>query len=110
MKAVLGLLLLACPLRAEEEKGTVWYDSGGKVVLVEKPSAAKAAPEPWVPQWVAREERRDRALRGGYRRSGCRDGIYPAWGWGWSFPVRYCRPCPPPPCARPFSGIRVIIR
>ena len=109
MKAVLGLLLLALPLPAEEEKSTVWYDSGGKVVLVEKPSAAKTAPEPWVPRWVAREERRDRALRGGYRRSRNRDGIYPAWGrgWSWSYPVRYCRPLP---CTRPCSGIRVIIR
>lgn len=98
-------------LPAVESGETVWYDSKGRVAMVESPAAEKKAPAPWVPQWVAREERRDKALRGGYRRSrSFWNGAYSTWDWG--YPAFYCRPlpCAPIPCHRPFSGVRVIIR
>lgn len=114
MKAAwISLLPVAGILLAEEPKETVWYDSKGTVVAVEPAAAESRAPVRFVPQWVEREARRDKALRGdGYRRSrnGWADDGYVGWGWSW--PVRYCRPSPclPVPCARPFGGVRVIIR
>jgi hypothetical protein len=61
---------------------------------------------------VAREKRRDKALRGGYRRSRSSwdSAVYSTWDW--AYPAFHCRPapCPPLPCPRPFSGLRVIIR
>lgn len=113
MKAGLGLLLLPVALLSAEENGeTVWYDSKGRVAAVESPAAAKKAPAPWLPQWVAREKRRDKALRGGYRRSRSSwdSAVYSTWDW--AYPAFHCRPapCPPLPCPRPFSGLRVIIR
>lgn len=115
MKAGLGLLLLPVGLLpAAESEETVWYDSKGRVAAVENVSESKKAPAPWIPQWVAREERRDKALRGGgYRRSRFSwDGAVYDSGWGWASPAFYCRPayCAPVPCHRPFSGVRVIIR
>ena len=101
------LLVLTGALQAAEPEPTVWFDSKGKVALVEAP-AAKAR-EPFIPQWVAREERRDQALKGGTRHRRSR-----AWfssSWGWSCPVYgfgYCTPryyrC------FPSVGVRVIIR
>lgn len=112
MKAGFCLLLLAGFLRAEEEpEGTVWYDSKGEIAVIDPPAAGRQAKEPFVPQWGAREERRDRALRGGNHRRRSRAGdFYPVWGWG--FPLRSCHSSPwlPPACARPFPDIRVIIR
>jgi len=106
MKAGYCLLLLTGFLQAVEIEGTVWYDSKGQIVVVDGPAAEKKAPAPWIPQWVAREARRDKALRGGYRRSrSWSHDIYPVWGW--SYAVGYCRPSP---CARPFRGVSVIIR
>ena len=114
MKAAwISLLLSAGALHAEESGKTVWYDSKGTVVAVEEAGEESQAPVRFVPQWVKREEQRDKALRGdGYRRNrgAWTDGGY--IGWGWSWPARYCRstPCLPAPCARPFGGVRVIIR
>ena len=113
MKVGLGLLLLPLGILPAEEAGdTVWYDSKGRVAAVESPAVEKKAPAPWVPQWVAREERRDKALHGGYRRnrSSWDGAIYSTWDW--AYPAFHCRPVPwtPIPCARPFSGVRVIIR
>ena len=104
------LLLLTGLLQAGEIDGTVWYDSKGQIVVVDGP-AAKKAPAPWLPQWVAREARRDRALRGGYRRSrSWSNDIYPVWGWSYAVGYRRPTPCLPLPCARPFQGASVIIR
>ena len=112
MKAGCCLLLLAGFLHAEEEpQGTVWYASKGEIAMIDPPAAGRQAKEPFVPQWVTREERRGRVLRGGNRRSRSRaEDAYPVWGWG--FPARYCRPSPwlSRSCVRPFPGIRVIIR
>jgi hypothetical protein len=107
MKAAILLLVLGT-LQAAEPESTVWYDSKGKVVLVETP--AEKPPEPFIPQWVAREEeRRDRALKGDTRHRRSRAG--PSSPWGWSYPVvgfGYCTPrhyrC------FPSGGVRVIIR
>ncbi|QJE96169.1 hypothetical protein [Luteolibacter luteus] len=114
MKAGLGLLpLMAGLISAEESTDTVWYDSKGRVVVVESAAEAKKAAAPWLPQWVAREERRDKALRGDGRRrsrSSWDGAVYSTWDWG--YPAFYCRPspCVLVPCSRPFSGVRVIIR
>jgi hypothetical protein len=106
MKAAILLLVLGT-LQAAEPESTVWYDSKGRVVLVEAPAAK--APGPFIPQWVAREERRDRALKGGTRHR--RSRAWPSSAWGWSYPVYgfgYCAPhyyrC------FPSGGVRVIIR
>lgn len=106
MKAGIFFFLAVAALPAVEPEKTVWYDSKGKVVLIEEPAAK--APEPFVPQWVAREERRDRALKGGFRHRRSR-------GWsscpGWSYPLSGFH-CAMPRYYRcfPASGVRVIIR
>lgn len=117
MKAGWFLLLFAGILQAEEVEGTVWYNSKGEVVVVDGPAAEKKAPEPWLPQWVAREERRDRALRGGSPRRGRSwdgDAYAESSGvWDWSYPVGvyYPSPCLPSPRPTPiFRGPAVIIR
>lgn len=113
MKAGL-FLLLAGALQAGEIEGTVWYDSKGEVAWVEGPASEEKAREPWVPQWVAREARRDRELKGDYRRNGYRADGHAVWGG--FYPVtrwRSCRftPVYPRRCAAPtFRGIGVIIR
>jgi hypothetical protein len=106
MKAGMLFFLAAAALHAAEPEKTVWYDSKGKVVFVEEP-AAKAR-EPFVPQWVAREERRDRALKGGFRHH--RSRAWPS-SWGWSYPVYGCYFSAPRyyRCS-PATGVRVIIR
>lgn len=77
-RILIGALGLAAGAAAAEE--TVWYDASGEVVAVEETTAA---PEVFVPQWVARES--DRARResmGGTNR--WRGGSWwPAYGWGW---------------------------
>ena len=106
MKTGILFFLAIAALPAAEPEKTVWYDSKGKVVLVEE-TAAKA-PEPFVPQWVAREERRDRALKGGFRHR--RSHAWPS-SWGWAYPVygfRYTTPCSYR--CFPARGVRVIIR
>jgi hypothetical protein len=118
MKCVI-LILLAGSLPADSIEGTVWYDSKGKVAWVDGPAAEKKAAEPFVPQWIAREERRDRALRGGYRPHGRASSGWPAWGY-WSGVRPYDRSVATPlPCrafpssfriTRPSGGLRVIIR
>lgn len=106
MKTGIFFLLATAAVQAGEPGKTVWYDSTGKVALIE--ASPKRAPEPFVPLWVAREERRDRALKGGVRHHRNR-----TWSssWGWGYPVygfRYATPtyyrCVP------SAGIRVIIR
>ena len=118
MKPIL-FLLLAAAARASEVEGTVWYDAKGKVAWVDGPAAEKKAPAPFVPQWVAREERRDRALRGDYRPRGNASYDWPAWGyWSGLRPVYRngasfrCRSYPSPSfhITRPSGGVRVIIR
>ncbi|WP_367870183.1 hypothetical protein [Luteolibacter sp. Populi] len=114
MKAGL-LLLLTTALQATEIEGTVWYDAKGKIAVVDGPAAEKKAPEPFVPKWVAREERRDRALRGEFRHRTSRSRSYGEGGWAWSYPASYyfgtgggyCRPR-----TYPFAGtgLRAIIR
>jgi hypothetical protein len=118
MKPIL-FLLLAAAARAGEVEGTVWYDAKGKVAWVDGPAAEKKAPAPFVPQWVAREERRDRALRGDYRPRGRVSYDWPAWGyWSGLRPVYrtgasfHCRIYPSSSfhITRPSGGVRVIIR
>ena len=99
---------------ARDIEGTVWYDSQGKVAWVEGPAAQKK-PEPFVPHWVAYEQRRDRALRGGFRRHSRHGDAWPAWGGAWyggtGFRSRVvCHPRPAFRCVRPYGGVRVIIR
>ena len=107
MKA--GIVVLAVGvLQATEPEPAIWYDSKGKVALIE---AVPAAPprEPFVPQWVAREERRDRALKGEFRHR--RSRTWSSWGWGYpSFRVRYRTPVHHHHRCSPAGGIRVIIR
>lgn len=113
MKAGL-LLLLAGALQAGEIDGTVWYDSKGKVAWVEGPASKERAREPFVPHWVAYEKRRDRALRGDFRRRSRGSDAYPVWGEtyavaGW-FSFRGVR-SEGFRCGRPFGGrLRMIIR
>ena len=107
MKAeIFFFFLAAAALPAAEREKTVWYDSKGKVVLIEELVAE--AREPFVPQWVAREERRDRALKGAFRHRRSR-----AWSspWGLAYPV-YGFHCGSPRFYRcfPAGGVRVIIR
>jgi hypothetical protein len=106
MKAGILFFLTTAALPAAEPEKTVWYDSKGKVVLVEEVGAK--APKPFVPQWVAREERRDRALKGGTRHRWSRTR---SSAWGWAYPV-YGFHCAVPGYYRcfPASGVRVIIR
>ncbi len=111
------LLLVSAPAGAIE--GTVWYDSKGKVAWVDGPAAVKKAPAPFIPQWVAREERRDEALRGDYRPRGDASYDTPTWGyWSGLRPVYrtgsflHCRSYPSSAFhyTRPSGGVRVIIR
>ncbi|MFC7336444.1 hypothetical protein ACFQY0_04580 [Haloferula chungangensis] len=81
---VLWMLVFALPLMAEEVDETTWYDSEGKVVLVEGPDAVPTE-QPFVAEWRKREiERRDRM---NYRNT---DPFYDGigdWGsrsWGWT--------------------------
>ena len=108
-------MLLTGALQATEIEGTVWYDAGGKIAVVDGPAAEKKAPEPFVPKWVAREERRDRALRGEFRHRTHRSRSYDDGGWAWSYPAGYyfgtgCSYFRPRiyPCAS--TGLRVVIR
>lgn len=125
MKTALFMLLLVSA-HAGEVEGTVWYDSKGKVAWVDGPAAEKKAAAPFIPQWVAREERRDRALRGDYRPRGRGADVWPVWnsgyGYGYSGGYRYrgsyggsyrsCRSYPSSSFhyTRPSGGVRVIIR
>lgn len=113
MKKALFILLVASAHAAEVD-GTVWYDSKGKVAWVDGPAAEKKDPAPFVPQWVAREERRDRALRGDYRPRGRGADVWPAWGYGYGYSSGYrsCRSYPSSSfhVTRPSCGLRVIIR
>jgi hypothetical protein len=121
MRALLPLLL-AGSLHAGTIEGTVWYDAKGEVAWVDGPAARESRP-PFVPRWVAREERRDRALRGSPRPRVRWTSAWPVWGCGsgwtslrpqfrvWSagFP---CRSYPSSSfhVTRPGGGLRVIIR
>jgi hypothetical protein len=122
MKALLPLLL-AGSLQAGTIEGTVWYDANGEVAWVDGPAARETRP-PFVPQWVAREERRDRALRGSPRPRGRWTSAWPVWGYGgggwsgcsphsrvWGATFR-CRSYPSSSfhVTRPSGGLRVIIR
>lgn len=123
MKTALFMLLLVSA-HAGEVEGTVWYDSKGKVAWVDGLAAEKKAPAPFIPQWVAREERRDRALRGDYRPRGRGADSWPVWdsGYGYSGGYLYrgsyggsyhaCRSYPSSSfhVTRPSGGVRVIIR
>jgi hypothetical protein len=127
MKTALFILLLVSA-QAGDVDGTVWYDAKGKVAWVDGPAAEKKAPAPFVPQWVAREERRDRALRGDYRPRGRGADTWPVWdlgygyGYGYSGGYRYrggyggsyraCRSYPSSSfhVTRPSGGVRLIIR
>ncbi len=114
-------MLLLASAQAGTIEGTVWYDAKGKVAWVDGLAAAKKAPEPFIPQWVAREERRDRALRGDYRPRGRGADAWPVWGYGYyGYAGGYrpgggqisCRSYPSPAFhdTRPSGGVRVIIR
>jgi hypothetical protein len=112
-------ILLAAASQAGAIEGTVWYDAKGKVAWVDGPAAEKKSPAPFIPQWVAREERRDKALRGDYRPRGNASYDWPAWGyWSGVRPVyrgshfRHCRSYPSSSyhSTRPSGGVRVIIR
>lgn len=123
MKTALFMFLLVSA-HAGEVEGTVWYDSKGEVAWVDGPAAEKKAPAPFIPQWVAREERRDRALRGDYRPRGRGADAWPVWdsGYGYSGGYRYrggyggsyraCRSYPSSSfhVTRPSGGVRLIIR
>ncbi|WP_265594710.1 hypothetical protein [Haloferula sp. BvORR071] len=121
MKAVI-FLLLAGALQATEIEGTVWYNSEGKVAVVDGPATEKRAPHTWQPQWFAREARRDKALRGEFRHRSSRrtygDGYDDyGYGWGYSYAPYFSTGigyrCAPRPCvsyASPSAGLRVIIR
>lgn len=120
MKAVVLLLLSAGALQAAEIEGTKWYNHKGELVMVDGPAAAeKKAPVRWEPQWVAREERRDKALRGEFRHRTSRyRGYGYDYGYGWggyyypgvSFGVRVGGYYAPRiPCVS-SGGLRVIIR
>jgi hypothetical protein len=118
MKAALFVLLLAS-IRVGAVEGTVWYNAKGKVAWVDGPAAEKKAPASFIPQWVAREERRDRALRGDYRPLGRGADAWPVWGYGCSYgysrSYRFSGACRSYPSsrfsiARPSGGLRVIIR
>jgi hypothetical protein len=117
MKAALFMLLIVSA-HAGEVDGTVWYDSKGKVAWVDGPAAEKKSPAPFIPQWVAREERRDRALRGDYRPRGRGADVWPTWGYGYSSGYishggyRSCRSYPSSSfrVTQPYCGLRVIIR
>lgn len=108
MKAGILFFLAISALPASAEGTTVWYDSKGNVAVVEKESP-KAA-QPFIPRWVAREERGDRALKGGSspRRS---RGWSGSWGWSYPYPA-YGFSCHRPVYHRCYSsaGWRVIIR
>jgi hypothetical protein len=80
MKTILFLGLAAIAQAAGIE-GTVWYDSKGKVAWVEGPAANTEIRKPFVPHWVAYEQRRDRALRGGYRPYSRGYRGWPVWGY-----------------------------
>jgi hypothetical protein len=110
--AALLLFALAVPALAGKIEGTVWYDSKGRVAWVEGPAARKEpAREPFVPRWIAYEKRRDRALRGGFTRSGGRHHWCGASGGGWGGAVvfRSWR-ATAVRCAPAFRGVRVIVR
>lgn len=114
-------MLLLVSAHAGEVEGTVWYDSKGEVAWVDGPAAEKKAPAPFIPQWVAREERRDRALRGDYRPRGRDADAWPVWDSGYGYTGAYlyrggyggsyraCRSYPSH-VTRPSGGVRVIIR
>lgn len=114
-----AMLLLLVSAQAGALEGTVWYDAKGKVAWVDGPAAEKKAPAPFIPQWVAREERRDRALRGDYRPRGNTSYDWPAWGYWSGLRPGYrsgtsfrCRSYPSSSFhfTRPSGGVRVIIR
>ena len=91
---IAALALAAAGAAAEE---TLWYDAGGKVVAVEN---ATAAPEVFVPQWVARESDRARRESLGRTNRWRGGGWWPGYGWGWGGgpvwgpgPVWPGRPC-----------------
>ena len=127
MKATL-FLLLAVASHGGAIEGTVWYDAKGKVAWVDGPAAEKKAPAPFIPQWVDREERRDRALRGDYRPRGRGADAWPVWDYGYGYGYGYSggyrirgsyggsyRSCRSYPSSsfhytRPSGGVRVIIR
>ncbi len=118
MKAIFFILLLISS-QAGAIEGTVWYDAKGEVAWVDGPAAVKKAPTPFIPQWVAREERRDEALRGDYRPRDNASYDWPAWGyWSGLRPVyrggafRHCHSYPSSSfhIPRPSGGVRVIIR
>jgi hypothetical protein len=117
------LLPLVGSLHAGEIEGTVWYDARGEVAWVDGPAARDSRP-PFVPQWVAREERRDRALRGGFRPRSRWTSAWPVWGYGGGYWISHaprhrasggffrCRSFPSSSFhwTRPSGGLRVIIR
>ncbi len=122
MKAAF-FILLAVSAHAGAIEGTVWYGARGEVAWVDGPAARESRP-PFVPQWVAREERRDRALRGGLRSRARWSSGWPVWGSGgdcwtgyrshsrvWG-PTFRCRSMPSSSFhyTRPSGGVRVIIR
>jgi hypothetical protein len=122
MKAAF-FILLAVSADAGAIEGTVWYDARGEVAWVDGPAARESRP-PFVPQWVAREERRDRALRGDSRPRGRWSSAWPVWGYGGGYwtgyrphsrvwgPTFRCRSVPTSSfhLTRPSGGLRVIIR
>jgi hypothetical protein len=118
MKAIFFILLLVSS-KAGAIEGTVWYDSKGKVAWVDGPAAEKKAAAPFIPQWVEREERRDRALRGDHRPRSNTSYDWPAWSYWGAVRPGYrpgsavgCRSYPSSSFhyTRPSGGVRVIIR
>ncbi|MGB6221327.1 hypothetical protein [Haloferula sp.] len=89
MKA-LWILILAIPLMAAEPGETEWYDSEGKLVLVEGPDAVPAE-VPFVAEWRQREIDRRARYQGEWSSE-----IWPVWGGNgyprrWNYPYRYGR-------------------
>ena len=118
MKASFFILLFAST-HAGAIEGTVWYDSKGKVAWVDGPAAVKKVSAPFIPQWVAREGHRDRALRGDYRPRSNASYDWPAWSYWGAVRPGYrsglavgCRSYPSSSFhyTRPSGGVRVIIR
>ena len=75
---VLCSFILALPLVAAEPEGTAWYDSEGKLVLVES-ADAEPAEEPFVAEWRKREIERRERYSGDWSSE-----MWPVWGGSYS--------------------------
>lgn len=88
--------LAVLPLWGGELEGTPWYDSEGRLVLVEGP-AAEAAPQAFVPEWRQRELERARRMHAARSRWDDRPGYGSSYGsWygtrGWRGGYHFVRP------------------